>query len=292
MAWLMRADGFARTAFVLAGGGSLGAVEVGMLQALVDSGVRPDLVVGASVGAINAAYFAGDPTPEGVDRLTRVWTNLRRTDVFPLSPLSGLLALLGQRPNFLQPSALRRLLAKQLPCARLEHTRIPCCVVATEVLGGSEIRLDRGGAVQALLASTAIPAFFPPIELGGRLLMDGAIANNTPISTAVELGADRVIVLPAGFACAKRAPPQSALGMALHAFTHLIARHLVRDIERFAGSTAIVVVPPLCPLEVSPYDFAQSSMLIARACDSTREWLEGGGIESCEIPMTLAPHSH
>lgn len=268
----MRVDGFARTAFVLAGGGSLGAIEVGMLRALVASGVRPDVVVGASVGAINTIYFSGHPPPEGVERLERIWIGLRRADVFALSPLSGLLA-------------------RQLPCAQLEHTRIPCCVVATEVLGGGEIQLDRGNAVQAF-ASTAIPAFFPPVEINGRLLMDGGIANNTPISTAVELGADRVIVLPAGFACAKRGPPRSPLGMALHAFTHLIARHLVRDIERFADAVSIAVVPPLCPLDVSPYDFSQSALLIARASESTRDWLHGGGISRCDVPMALAAHSH
>lgn len=129
-----------RTASVLAGGGSLGAVEVGMMRALLASGQRPDLLVGASVGAINAAYFAGDPTPEGVDRLVEVWAGLQRTDVFPLSPVSGMLAVLGRRPNLLRPTALRQLLSRELPCARLEDSTIPCCVVVTEVLGGGEVR--------------------------------------------------------------------------------------------------------------------------------------------------------
>ena len=172
-------------------------------------------------------------------------------------------------------------------CAVTEWGHIP-----DRWLVDQEVLADRGDAVQALLASTAIPVFFPSVEIDGRLLMDGGIANNTPISTAVALGADRVIVLPAGFACARRGPPTSPLGMALHTFTHLIARHLVRDIERFADAVSIVVVPPLCPLDVSPYDFSQSAMLIARATECTRDWIQGGGISRCGVPMALAAHSH
>jgi len=281
-----------RTAWVLAGGGSLGAVEVGMMRALVASGQRPDFLVGASVGAINAVYFAGDPTLDGLDRLVKVWTGLRRSDVFPLSPVSGMLAMLGRRPNLLRSNALQRLLSRELPLTRLEESVIPCSVVATDVLGGGEVRLDRGDAVQALLASTAIPGFFPPVEIDGRLLMDGGVANNTPISTAVGLGLQRVIVLPTGVACVQRTAPQSAMAMVLHAFSYLISRHLVRDIERFADIVEVVVVPPLCPLVVSPYDFSQPASLIARASELTEHWIQGGGMSQPDVPMALTPHSH
>src|ERR1700730_16530084 len=128
-----------KTAFVLAGGGSLGAVQVGMLKALTRAGIAPDLVVGASVGAINGAYFAAQPDDAGVKRLERIWSRLHRADIFPLSPLNSLLAILGRRDHLIASSALRQLVESELPCEKLENARIPCYVVATDVLGGTEV---------------------------------------------------------------------------------------------------------------------------------------------------------
>src|SRR5688572_203842 len=112
------------TAFVFAGGGSLGAIEVGMLQALVEHGASPDFVVGASAGAINAAYYAGRPDPEGVNRLAAIWRRLRVQDVFPLSPLHSLLGFVGVRRSLLDPAPLRGLLTRELPYQRLEESRL------------------------------------------------------------------------------------------------------------------------------------------------------------------------
>src|SRR5581483_1688619 len=114
------AERMGTTAFVFAGGGSLGAVEVGMLRELVQSGVRPDFVVGSSVGALNAVHFAAVPTPEGVERLERIWRTVRRRDVFPVSPLGAMLRLLTGRGALVPHTALRRLLERYLPLARLE----------------------------------------------------------------------------------------------------------------------------------------------------------------------------
>jgi len=281
-----------KTAFVLAGGGSLGAVEVGMLRALVEAEVRPDLVVGSSVGAINAAYFAGAPDRAGVDRLAAIWSRIRRGDVFPMGAGQGLMALLGRRSSLLSSRPLRDLLRAQLPCGRLEETVIPCHVVATDLLRGDEVVLSRGPTVPAILASAAIPGVFPPVELDGRHLADGGIASNTPIAAAVALGATRVVVLPPGFSCRTPAPPRSALGVSLQALNLLIARQLVVDVEHFRGRVALRVVPPLCPLARSAYDFSGSRVLIERATASTRAWLAEGGLEKDEIPESLPPHAH
>jgi NTE family protein len=187
----MLQSGHTKTAFVLAGGGSLGAVQVGMLKALIRLRIMPDLVVGASVGAINAAYFAAKPNAAGVMRLERIWSRLHRADIFPLSPLNSLLAILGRRDHLVAPSVLRSLVESELPCAKLEDARVPCHVVATDVLEGTEVTIAAGPVLPALLASAAIPAVFPPVPLDGRYLMDGAITNNTPISTALKLGAKK-----------------------------------------------------------------------------------------------------
>jgi NTE family protein len=280
------------TALVLAGGGSLGAVQVGMLRALVAAGARADFVVGASAGAINAAYFAGAPTAEGVASLERVWRGLERSDVFPVSLLGGGLGALGLRRYLVDPGALRRLLARHLPTRDLARTALPCHVVATDATSGEEVVLSSGPAVEAVLASAAIPGIFPPVEIGGRHLIDGGIANNTPISTAVAFGAKSIVVLPTGFACALDAPPSSALGMALHAISLLISRQLRVDIERFATAAAIHVAPPLCPITSGPHDFRHVGEWIERAARSTEQWIARGGLERREVPAELGFHLH
>src|SRR5262245_706512 len=130
-----------RTAFVFAGGGSLGAVQVGMLKALTRINVLPDFIVGASVGAINGAYFAAEPGEEGVARLERIWSRLHSAEVFPFSIKNSLLAVMGRRDHLVAPAFLKSLLESELPCETLDGVRIPCHVVATNVLTGAEVAM-------------------------------------------------------------------------------------------------------------------------------------------------------
>jgi len=280
------------TAFVLAGGGSLGAVQVGMLAAMARQDIRPDFVVGASVGAINAAYYAAEPDDRGVERLKRIWLQLRRSDVFPFSLMATALSFFGKTDHFVAPAPLRKLIESMLPYQRLEDAKLPCYVVATDALKGTEVVLSSGVAATALLASAAIPGVFPPVMLDGCCLVDGGVANNTPVSTAVKMGATRVIVLPTGTSCSLSAPPRGALAMALHALNLLIMRQLVNDIERFSGVVEVVTVPPLCPLATTTYDFSQSADLIHRAEASTRLWLRTDGMHHFGTPATLLPRDH
>jgi len=280
------------TAFVLAGGGSLGAVQVGMLKALTRNNIVPDLVIGASVGAINAAYFAAAPSSEGVTQLERTWLRLRSADVFPLSPVKSLLAILGKRDHLISSARLRALIESELPCERIERTKLPCYVVATDVLAGTEVCLSSGPVVPALLASAAIPAVFPGVSIEGRHLIDGGVANNTPISSAVKLGASRIIVLATGISCALERPPQGVVALALHAVNLLVMRQLVSDIEHFSNRAEIIVLPPLCPVSVSSYDFSQTADLVRRAEAKTRLWLQKRGLQSAGAPEELLPHEH
>lgn len=280
------------TAFVLAGGGSLGAVQVGMLKALVRHRVIPDLVVGASVGAINGAYFAAQPDAAGVARLERVWLGLHRRAVFPFSIVGSLLGILGKRDHLFTPRPLRRLIESELPGQRLEACRLPCHVIATDVLTGEEVVFSSGPVVPALLASAAIPAVFPAVSLEGRYLMDGGVANDTPISTAVALGAKRIVVLPTGRSCSLTAPPRGAMTVAVHALNLLIMRQLLGDIGRFTDRVELIIVPPLCPLSTTAYDFSQSADLIHRAEAATRLWLKQEGLRAMGVPEELLPHEH
>jgi len=279
-----------RSACVFAGGGSLGAVQVGMLRELMHAGVSADLVVGSSVGAMNAAYFAGAPHAAGVDKLETVWRGLRRHDVFPVT-FRSVLGFMGGADNLIDPSNLRRLIERNIPFPNLEDAAIPVHVVATN-LGGAAVCLSSGPAVEALLASAAIPAAFPSVHIGEHYLIDGAVGSNTPILNAADLGATRIVVLPTGFACALDEPPKGAIARALHAITLLIAHQMVRDLRQLGGKVDVFTVPNLCPLDVSPYDFSRAGELIERAAEHTRKWLEGGGLSRPEIPNSLLPHSH
>lgn len=273
------------TAFVLSGGGSLGAVQVGMLRAITDAGVQPDLLLGTSAGAVNAAFVSGHGTSrKSLADLASIWQGLRRRDVFPIRPGGAALAVLGRRASLCSNDALRDLVAAHLPFRRLEDAPIPLHVVATHALSGDEVLLSTGDAVDAVLASAAIPAVFPPVEIDGVPYVDGGIANNAAISHAVGLGADRVVVIPTGFACALERAPKSMLGAALHALTLLIEQRLILEVAHFAGLVDLTVLPPLCPLSVSSTDFRHGAELIERAHRATTEWLDAGG------PALPRPH--
>lgn len=279
------------TAFVLAGGGSFGAVQVGMLRELLARGVAPDLIVGSSVGAINGAYLAGKPTVSGVQQLEAIWRSLRRREVFPLTWRS-VLGLLARRDFIVDPAGVRKLLETNLTYRGMEEAVIPLHVVATDILGGSAVRLSSGPVVEAVLASCAIPGAFPAVRIGEHYLIDGAVASNTPVRIAIELGATRLIVLPTGFACSVHTPPRGAIASLLHSVNLLIAHQLVSELERYGGEVEIVTVPPLCPLSASAYDFSQAGELIERAAEQTRRWLDRGGMGKHRIPGALRAHEH
>jgi NTE family protein len=280
-----------KTALVFAGGGSLGAVQVGMLRALAARGVRPDLIVGSSVGALNAAYYAGTPTTDGVEKLAGIWRSLRRQDVFPIT-FSSLIGFLRRRDCLVGSDGVRGLVETHVPYRNLEEARIPLHVVATDILSGETVVLSKGPVASAVLASTAIPAAFAPVRIEHRYLADGAITCNTPVSVAAALGAQRLIVLPTGYACALEAPPHGAIASALHALTLLIGRQLLHELRGLSPNIEYAVVPPLCPLGGAPYDFSQTGKLIDRATESTGVWLDEGGLERRDIPRHMHLHSH
>jgi NTE family protein len=261
------------TAFVLSGGGTLGALQIGMLRALVTHDIVPDLVVGSSVGAINGAFFAGRPSREGVDDLETIWRTLRSADVFPIRPRAALRGMTGRSDHIVPSSRLRSLISTHLGYELLEEARIPMHVVATEVRTGDEVVLSSGSAVLALLASAAIPGVFPPVRVGGQVLMDGSVVANTPIGCAIALGADTVYVLSTAYRSAALDPRRSTVGTALHAFGVLAENRLLSDVARFRHLAELEVVPPPADLTHSPLGFAGTAQLIEEAEGAATRWL-------------------
>jgi NTE family protein len=273
-------------AFVLSGGASLGASQVGMARVLQEEGIHPEMIVGSSVGAVNGAWLAGGCSP---DELADVWRSMRRQDLFPTRLPLGLRAFLGRSSHYVPDAGLRRLLEQHVRFSRLEDAEIPLAVVATEIPSGAEVVLQHGPSVDAILASAALPAIFPPVTIDGRVLIDGGVVNNTPITTAIELGATDVWVLSTGSSCALAAPPTSALAMAMHAVGLMVQRRLALEIAIRDYDVAVHLIPPPCPIDVSPIDFSKTEELIERAAAGTREWLDAGQPDSMHL---LAPHVH
>jgi NTE family protein len=264
-----------------------------MLRALADHGVQPDLIIGTSVGALNGVFLAAQSSCEGLAVLEQIWRSLRRQDVFPMGPIQGALGYYGLRNWLVRPARLERLVREHIRFERLEDAPIPLHVVATDLMSGSEILLSSGDTVSAVLASAAIPGVFPPVRIDGRELVDGGVADNTPIAHARRLGADTIYVLPAGYACTLDEAPSSALGVALQSLTILIGRGLAWDVERYDGTYALRVVPPLCPLSVTPTDFSQAAVLLQRAYQSTEAWLKDPqGPDPFAQLHGLRPHEH
>jgi NTE family protein len=281
----------AKTAFVFAGGGSFGAIQVGMMHSLAAHGISADMVVGSSVGALNGAYYAGDPTLKGVLQLETIWRGLQRRDVFPIT-WRTLLGFIWRRDFLIPHDGIQKLIDDNIPYRNLQDAKLPVHIVTTDIISGDSVVLSEGSTAQAIIASTAIPGAFAPVPYKDFYLADGAISSNTPIRVAVAKGATRLIVLPTGYACATHAPPVGAVANALHALTLLIARQMLSELEDLAPGIEYFVVPPLCPLVGSPYDFSRTSDHIARAIQSTDAWLAQGGLEQSAIPDEMRLHSH
>ena len=283
--------GSTKTAFVFAGGGSYGAIQVGMMHSLAARGISADMVVGSSVGALNGAYYAGDPTLKGVLQLETIWRGLTRHDVFPVT-WRTLLGFLRRRDFLIPHDGIQKLIDDHLPYRNLQDAELPVHIVATDIVTGDSVVLSEGSAAQAIIASTAIPGAFAPVPYKNFYLADGAISSNTPVKIAIAKGATRLIILPTGYACSTGTPPTGAVANALHALTLLIARQLVSELEDIGPEIEYYVVPPLCPLVGSPYDFTRTSDHIERAIASTDAWLAQGGLQKAGIPEQMRPHAH
>ena len=179
--------GPAKTAFVFAGGGSFGAIQVGMMHSLAAHGISADMVVGSSVGALNGAYYAGDPSLKGVLQLEAIWRGLTRHDVFPIT-WRTLLGFIWRRDFLIPHDGIQKLIDDHLPYRNLQDAKLPVHIVTTDIVSGDSVVLSEGSAAQAIIASTAIPGAFAPVRYKDFYLADGAISSNTPIKVAVAEG--------------------------------------------------------------------------------------------------------
>lgn len=280
-------------AFVLSGGGNLGSVQVGMLKALLEAGIVPDILVGTSIGAVNAAFLAADPTPDQAERLCELWRAVRFRDIFPLNPLTMGRAIIRQGALFPSDS-WRRFLQRRLPCATFEEAAVPLRIVATDFEEGASVIFDRGSVIDAVLASTALPSIFPPHPVGDRLYFDGVLSDQLPLKPAVDAGADTVYVL----AISVPSPPpdrRSAGGILRHSLTILLFPRIRLDALDLSARhpTLRIVQVPSVSTQVSLWDMSRHDDLIDAGYQQTSQFLRereasgpGGpdGVEVASVP--------
>jgi NTE family protein len=228
-------------AFVLSGGGPLGALQVGFLQALFERGILPDFVVGVSVGALNAVAIA-DPSPAGVESLRDLWLRMRREDLFPGGRLVSAWHAVTRGTSLYSNLGLRRIIERQLSASVFEELRLPAHVVATDLRRGTEAWFARGPITEALLASAAMPGVLPPVVIDGVMYVDGGIVNNVPVSRAIELGARQVYVLNANAAAQPRRLSRPHDFM-MHGMVLARSQRYVHDMEAYRRKATIVEFP-------------------------------------------------
>src|SRR5215203_4514367 len=258
-----------RSAFVLGGGGGpLGAHEVGMLQALAERGIVPDLVLGTSVGAINGAAFAADPTVEGVERLTTLWSEMQAGDVFSGSLIGRVATLARTRTHLHEAAPLRALLAGGLGDRRIEDLDLPFQCVAASIERAGEHWFTAGPVVDAVLASASVPGILPPVEIEGEHFVDGGIVNSIPVNRAVELGATRIYVLHVGRLDRPLEPPRWPWEVGLVAFEIARRHRVVGDLAALPAGIDAHVLSTGSP---DPPRYSDLSQLRYRDASRVRE---------------------
>ncbi len=266
-----------RVAFVFSGGGPLGALQVGAVQALFDHGVTPDLSVGTSVGALNAAFLAFNPTSGGSDGLARMWRGLGDGDLFPGGRFKATWARFLTRGNrVFENSGLQKLIESRLGDARFEDAQIPLAVIATDLETGGEEIFTSGPVKLPLLASTAMPGVFPPVEINGRMYTDGGVSNNVPIGPAVTLGAKTLYVMDSTSHSNQKRPLNRPIDYMLHAFTLARSQRLNLEQRIYSDKVRVVMLPaPTLDFFVPFASLEYTDRLIELAYAHTRRFLSG-----------------
>ncbi len=279
-----RQKGGGRVAFVLGGGGHLGAHEVGMLGALLERGIAPSLIIGTSVGAINGAVVAADPTIATVGRLAEVWGRIEQEGVFDGSILGRLTTLARTRTHLHGNESLRRLLADALP-ERIEDLAVPFGCVAASIERAAEHWFHSGPLVDAVMASAAVPGILPAVELGGEHFLDGGIVNSIPVARAVELGARTIYVLHVGRLDRPLEPPRWPWEVGLVAFEIARRHRFVDDLARLPEEVTVHLLPtgqtdPPRYNDLSQLRYRDTSRIgegIARAREASAAYLDDLG---------------
>jgi NTE family protein len=273
-----------RNAFVLGGGGLLGAAEAGMARALLEAGVRPDLVCGTSVGAINGAALAADPTPQGARRLSELWGALAKEGVLDGSVLRRVAEVVRRRTSLHGNGELRRMLRERLHAQTFEELAVPFECVAASIEQARECWFSAGDLIEPVLASCALPGVFPPVRIGDEHFFDGGLVNSIPLDRAVQQGADTVWVMHVGRLEEELAAPRFLWEVGFVAFEISRRHRFHSDLARVGPGVTVHVLPTGLPQRSaatwSNLRYRDTRRIARRAdlaYDATRKYVEALG---------------
>ncbi len=286
------------TAWILSGGASFGAIQVGIAAALVERRGAPDLIVGTSIGALNAAILAADPSTAGVARLRRRWLEFRRRDVLKLQPTKFVAGLLGRSNHLIGNETFGRWIRDIVPYELIEDAPIRLMVTASDLVAAEPVYLERGDVAQSLLASCAAPGVLPPVRIAGRWLVDGWVLNNAPVGWTARQGIDRIYVLPCGGTAAyapttrasvlrrfgpssrarfqtmvDRGLPRGGTAINQELVAALIARTVRQEFIEWSSRVDLFLPPAPDVTGLSMFEFAESPGLIEKAYEYASAWL-------------------
>ncbi|MFP4235853.1 MAG: patatin-like phospholipase family protein [Nitriliruptoraceae bacterium] len=267
-----------RVVFVLGGGGIHGAAEVGMLRALLEHGIRPDLVLGTSVGALNGALLAAG-VDGALERLCGLWNDVEANNPFEASLLEQASTFARTRTHLHGNHRLQRLLLEALPVRRFDQLEVPFQCVAASIERASARWFDTGDLVPALLASTAVPGLLPPVAVDGEHHLDGGLVDSIPVGRAVELGATVIHVLQVGRVEQPLTVPSRPWEVATVAFEIARRHRFVEEMAAIPSHTEVHLLPtgapmdPNDPAQLRYRDLSQVTARISSAYDATRAYL-------------------
>ena len=259
-----------RVAFVLSGGGSLGSIQVGAMEALLENGIYPDMIVGTSVGALNGALLAREPTLDGVRGIRDIWLSLERGAVFTGGRRLAFFRLLFGMDHLYTNKGLRRLVTRNLGPITFADLSLPFLATAADVEEGTVHVFDTGPLLPALLASTAVPGIFPPVTIDGRKYVDGAILSYCNIETAWQRGATHIVMIES----VHRVPDDAfgVLGPIAKALWAAEGRQCRTELERFGSRLPTLLVSPDVNVDMDRRErFTAAKELMSEA----REWTLG-----------------
>lgn len=229
-------------AFVLGGGGVLGATQVGMLRALLEAEIRPGLILGTSVGAVNGAVFAADPSDAGVDKLADLWRSMTDTGMFSDTVLARATTLAKHRTHLYSAAPFRRQLAEHLPPTFAE-LRVPFQCVAASIERAGAHWFSSGSLADAVLASSAVPGLLPPVRIGDEHFLDGGLVHSIPVGRALALGATEIFILHVGRIEQPLSPPRSLWEVCLVSFEVARRHRFVEEMATLPPSVRAHVLP-------------------------------------------------
>lgn len=266
-------------AFVLSGGGSYGATQAGMLQALAEHEIQPDLIVGTSVGALNGALFASDPST-APDKLIEIWSKMSRSELLGgegrISAIREVIraGLHRDMPSLASLGPLGDMIDRYTPVAQIENLKVSLGVVVTDALAGQTVVINEGPLKIALQASAAIPGVFPPVEHLGRYFIDGGVTANVPVRQAIDAGAKSIVVLDCIPATFTEEVPKSVIGSLLHASHIMLRNQPANSSDVLTENVPILRLPATTPPDYHSFDFDRSEQLISTAYAASHEAIE------------------